>query len=189
MALFCCLVAPTTPSTKMNDNKSQRSSLIWQFSKKECLLCQKRPKDCRGKYIEFDETSHCPLFKKLSKRDDQLSPKDTSTSSWTTSQRLENVFYQNIRQWASSRHLVTVEANHHRLPNLLLRPQRQELTYTMWLIHDDDTLSASTVIGTGQTGSPLAEAEPEIEEETDLFLKTVAKSLWGLLCVLDNVVI
>ena len=54
-------------------------------------------------------------------------------------------------------------------------------------IHDDDTLSASTVIGTGQRGSPLA--EPEVEEETDLFLKTVAKSLWGLLCVLDNVVI
>ena len=35
-------------------------------------------------------------------------------------------------------------------------------------IHDDDTLSASTVIGTGQIGSPLAEAE--VEEETDLFL-------------------
>ena len=52
-------------------------------------------------------------------------------------------------------------------------------------IHDDDTLSASTFIGTGQTGSPLA--EPQVEE--DLFLKTVAKSLWGLLCVLDNVVI
>ena len=28
-------------------------------------------------------------------------------------------------------------------------------------IHDNDTLSASTVIGTGQTGSPLAEAEVE----------------------------
>ena len=57
----------------------------------------------------------------------------------------------------------------------------------MWLIDDDDTLTASTVIGIGQTGSSLAEAE--VEEETDLFLKTVAKSLWGLLCVLDNVVI
>ena len=57
----------------------------------------------------------------------------------------------------------------------------------MWLIHDDDTLFASTVIGTGQIGSPLP--EPEVEEETDLFLKTVAKSLWGLLCVPDNVVI
>ena len=45
-------------------------------------------------------------------------------------------------------------------------------------------LTAST--GTGQTGS---EAEPEVAEETDLFLKTVAKTLWGLLCVLDNVVI
>ena len=57
----------------------------------------------------------------------------------------------------------------------------------MRLIDDDDTLTASTVTGTGQTGPSLAEAE--IEEETDLFLKTVAKSLWGLLCVLDNVVI
>ena len=56
---------------------------------------------------------------------------------------------------------------------------------------DDDTLTASTVIGTGQTGSLLAEAEAEVEEQTDLFLKTVAKSVWGLLCVgvLDNVVI
>ena len=56
-------------------------------------------------------------------------------------------------------------------------------------IHDDDMLSLhrSTVIGTGQTGSPLAEAE--LEEETNLFLKTVGKSLWGLLCVLDKVVI
>ena len=49
-------------------------------------------------------------------------------------------------------------------------------------IHDDDTLSAS-IIDTSQTGSPLAEAE--IEAETYLFLKTVSKSLWGLLCVLD----
>ena len=53
--------------------------------------------------------------------------------------------------------------------------------------HDDDTLTASIVTVTGQTGSPLAEAE--VEEETDLFLKTVAKSLWGLLCALDKVVI
>ena len=61
----------------------------------------------------------------------------------------------------------------------------------MWMTDDDDTLTASTVIGTGQTGSLLAEAEAEVEEQTDLFLKTVAKSVWGLLCVgvLDNVVI
>ena len=50
---------------------------------------------------------------------------------------------------------------------------------------DDDTLTASTVTGTDQTGSPLA----EVEEENDLFLKTVAKTLWDLLCVFDNVVI
>ena len=59
----------------------------------------------------------------------------------------------------------------------------------MWLIDDDNdnTLTASTVIGTGQTGSSVEEAE--VEEETDLFLKTVAKIIWGLLCILDNVVI
>ena len=77
---------------------------------------------------------------------------------------------------------VAVKANRTWLPKLLLRPQRQEVTYTMWLIDDDDTLTASTVTGTGQTGSPLAEAD--VEEETDLFLKTVAKTLWYLLCVL-----
>ena len=59
-------------------------------------------------------------------------------------------------------------------------------THKMWLIDDDDTLTASTVTDTRQIGSPLAEAE--VEEETDLFLKTVAKTLWGLLCVLDVVI-
>ena len=63
------------------------------------------------------------------------------------SQRLENVFYRNIHR-ASSKHIVTVEANRHRLPNLL--PQRREMTYTMRLINDDVTLTASA--GTGQTG-------------------------------------
>ena len=89
----------------------------------------------------------------------------------------------------SSGPLVTVEgeANRHRLPNLLLRPQRQEVTYTMGLIDGDYTLTASTVAG--ETSSPLAEAEPEVEGETDLFLKTDAKTLWGLLFVLDHVVI
>ena len=62
-------------------------------------------------------------IKKLSKRDDQLSSYGTSTSSmsWTTSHChwLENMFYQNIRQWATSGYLVTVEVNHHQLPNLL----------------------------------------------------------------------
>ena len=85
----------TTPSTKTNDNISQRSSPIWPFFNKECLLRQKPPKASGG------DTS----FKKLSKCDDQLSSKDTSTSSWTTStsQRLENVFYSTMtRQLTSS---------------------------------------------------------------------------------------
>ena len=51
VALFCCLVAPPfavyDSVNKMND-KSERSSLIWQSSTKECLLCQKRPKDSGG---------------------------------------------------------------------------------------------------------------------------------------------
>ena len=38
----------------------------------------KAPQRLRGKYLEFDETSHCPPFKKLLKCDDQLSSKDTS---------------------------------------------------------------------------------------------------------------
>ena len=49
VSLFCCLVAPPfAVFDSLNDKKSQRSSLIWQFSNKECLLSQKRPKDCGG---------------------------------------------------------------------------------------------------------------------------------------------
>ena len=133
-------------------------------------------------------------IKKLSKRDDQLSSYGISTS-WTTSHChwLENVFYRNIRQRASSGHQVTVEANRHRLPNILSNCGhsvkkwhiwRDWLTMTIRLLH-----LLSLWHWHWQTGSPLAEAEPEVEEETDLFLKTVAKTLWDLLCVLDNVVI
>ena len=118
-------------------------------------------------------------FKKLSKRDDQLSSYGVvdvvDNVALPLSHWLENVFYRNIRQWASNGHLVTVEANRHRLPNLLSNcgKHRQEVTYTSWLINDDDVLTASTVTltvtlpvtGTGQTGSPLA--EPDVEEETD----------------------
>ena len=66
-----------------------------------------------------------------------------------------------------------------------------------------DTVSVTLPFtGTGQTDSPLAEptvsknrsvsSSTSVEEETDRFLETVAKTLWGLLCVLtvlDNVVI
>ena len=90
-------------------------------------------------------------FKKLPKRDDQLSSYGVVVvvvdnvalplALWP-----ENVFYRNIRQWASNGHLVTVEANRHRLPNLLSNcgNHRQEVTYTTWLINDDDVLTAST---------------------------------------------
>ena len=84
---------------------------------------------------------------------------------------LRLLFLWNIRQWARSGHLVIVEATRHRLPNLLLWLQRQWDVYNV--IHDDDTLTASAVTGIGQTVSPLA----EVEEETDVFLKTVAETL------------
>ena len=196
MALVCCLVAPTFAvydflNPDDHDNMSQRSSPIWQFFNKECLLCQKYPKDSGGNTSNLPK--HITVHHSRNYQNAMINfhRKDTSTSSWTTSQWLENVFYRNVQQWSRRGHLDTVEANRHRLPSLQLRPQRQEVIYTMWLIDDVDTLTASTVTGTGQTSSPLAEAEPqaETEEETDLFLKTVAKTLWGLLCVFDNIVL
>ena len=151
----------STSSTKTND-KSQHSSLIWQFSNRVSAM-PKAPQRLRGKCIEFDETSHCPPFKKLLKINGQRSSKNTSTSSWTTSQRLENIFYRSIRQWARS---------YSQSESPSVAESTTAATASRSDIHDDDALSASTVIGTGQTGSALA--EPEVEEETDLFLKTVA---------------
>ena len=55
---------------------------------------------------------------------------------------------------------------------------------TMCLLHVLSLTVTLPVTGTGRTDSPLA--EPEVEEETDRFLKTVANTLWDLLCVLDN---
>ena len=55
---------------------------------------------------------------------------------------------------------------------------------TMCLLHVLSLTVTLPVTGTGQTDSPLA--EPEVEEETVRFLKTVANTLWDLLCVLDN---
>ena len=62
---------------------------------------------------------------------------------------------QHVRTFIASLavYLVIVKAN------LLLWPQRQEVTYSV--TDDDNTLTASTV--TGQTGSPLAEVEEEID--------------------------
>ena len=135
VALFCCLVAPPFAVHDAH-NQDERQHVA------NLALFQQRLSASEG------NTSNMSPIKKLSKRDDKLSSYGMSTSStlWTTShcRWLENVFYRNIRQWASSGHQVTVEANRHRLPNLL-RPQRQEVTYTTWLINDDDSLTASTV--------------------------------------------
>ena len=144
----------------------------------------KAPQRLRGKYIEFDETSHCPSFKKQLKRDDQLSSKNTLTLLWITSQpttreRVLSKYSTMSTQWSEW------TSSYSRSESPSVAGSTTVATALRSDIHDDDTLSASTVIGTGQTGSPLAGAEVE----TDLFLKTVAKSLWGLLCVLDNVVI
>ena len=124
-------------------------------------------------------------IKKLSKRDDQLSAygmsKSLSLTLWTTShcRWLENVFFRNIRQWASSGHQVTVEANRHRLPNLLSNCghsvkkwhiRRDWLTMTIRLLH---LLSLWRWPNRFITGTGRVRAE--VEEETDMFLKTVAK--------------
>ena len=94
----------------------------------------KAPQRLRGKYMEFDETSHCPPFKKCQNvminfhrrtrrrhRGQRRNPNDSRTCS------IE--IFDN--EQAVDGHLVTVKANRHRLSNLLLRPQRQEVTYTM----------------------------------------------------------
>ena len=117
----------------------QRVSAVLEASQRE-----------QGKYIEFDETCHhSRSYQNVMINFHRMA----SSTSWTTSHChwlchwLENVFYRNIRQWPSNGHLVTVEANRHLLPNLLRNcgKHRQEVTYTTWLINDDDVLTASTV--------------------------------------------
>ena len=85
----------TTPSTKTNDNVH-----LADFQQRVSAM-PKTPQRLRGKYIEFDETSHCPPFKKLSKRDDQLSSKDNVA---TTRERvLSKYLYLTMsKQWTSS---------------------------------------------------------------------------------------
>ena len=180
VALLCCLVAPLfAVYDSLNKDEWQHLTTFianFAFFQQKVSAMPEAPQ----RWVEFDETCHCPSFKKLSKRDDQLSSKDTPTSLWTASQWLENMFYRNIGQWTSS-------YTRSDLPSVA--ESTTVATASRSDIHDvidnDDTLATSTVTGTGQTGSPLA----EVEEETDIFLKTVAKTLWGLLCALDNVVI
>ena len=94
VALFSCLVAPPFAvfDSLNQDERQQVATFIANLAvfPTKCVCYVRSAPKIAGEYIKFDETSHCPPFKKLSKRDDQLSSKDTSTSSWTTSQRLEN---------------------------------------------------------------------------------------------------
>ena len=116
VVLFCCLVALPFAiydylSTKTNDNMLQRSSPIWQFFNRECLLCQKRPKD-REEIHQICQNMSLSIIQETIKtwsKDTSTSP-SPSPSSWTTSQWFENEFYQNIRQWVCSGHLVIVKA-------------------------------------------------------------------------------
>ena len=78
MALFCCLVAPPIAAfdSLNQDERQQVATFIAKLA-----VFKQMPKASQrlwGKYIEFDETSHSPPIKKLLKRDDQLSSKDTS---------------------------------------------------------------------------------------------------------------
>ena len=139
------------PSTKMIDNKSQHR--LWR--NKSLSTIQETIKMWWSTFFEGQVVVDNVAMPTTRER--VLSKYSTVSKQWTSRY-----------SWSES-------------PSVLLRPQRQEVTYMMTIRF----LHRSTVIGTGQTGSPLA----EIEEETDLFLKTVAKSLWGLLCVLDKVVI
>ena len=104
VALFCCLVAPPfVVFDSLNQGERQQvATFIANLAvfQQRVSAMPKAPQRLWGKSIEFDETSHCPPFKILLKRDDQLPSKDTSTSLWTTSmsQLLENVFYRNTLQ-------------------------------------------------------------------------------------------
>jgi len=147
VVLFCCLVAPpfAVYDSLNQDEWRQVATFIANLAvfNKECLLCQKRPKD-RGENTS-NLTKHVTVHHSRNYQNVMINFHRRTRRRRGQRQWLDNVFYRNIRQWASSGHLVTVEAIRHRFPNLLLRRQRQEVTYTMWLLDDDDTLTASTV--------------------------------------------
>ena len=77
VALFCCLVAPPFAvfDSLNQDERQQVATFIANFAvfQQRVSAMPKAPQRLRGKYIEFDETSHWSLFKKLLKHDDQLS--------------------------------------------------------------------------------------------------------------------
>ena len=89
VALFCSLVAPPFAvfDSLNQDKRQQVATFVANLAifQQRVSAMPKAPQRLRGKYLKFDETSDCPPFKKLLKRDDQLSSKDTSTT-WTTSQ-------------------------------------------------------------------------------------------------------
>ena len=120
----------TTPSTKTND-KSQRSSLIWQFSNKECLLRQKRPKDCRGNTSNLTKqvtVHHSRNINVMINFHRGTRPRLRGLRRNANDPRTCSIEIFNNEQAVD---ILLVEANRHRLPNLLLWPQRQEVTYTM----------------------------------------------------------
>ena len=69
VALFCCLVAPPfTVFDALNQDERQVATFVAYLAVFQQRMCYaKSAQNIAGKYIEFDETSHSPPFKKLSK--------------------------------------------------------------------------------------------------------------------------
>ena len=68
VALFCCLVAPplAVNDAHNQDERQQVATFIANLAvfQQRVSAMPKAPQRLRGKYIEFDEKSHCPPFKK-----------------------------------------------------------------------------------------------------------------------------
>ena len=99
----------TTPSTKTNDNMSQRSSPIWQFFLTKSVSYTRSAPKTAGEHLEFDETSHCPSFKKLSsmminfhQRTRRRRRHRGHRNAATTQERLLAKYSTMTKQWTSS---------------------------------------------------------------------------------------
>ena len=163
----------TTPSTKTNANKS---SLIWQFSNEECLLCQKRPKDLTKQVTVHHSRNYQFVMINFHwwtrwRRHGQCR-NDSRTCSIKIFDNEQAVDSSYSRSESPSVAESTTAAT-------ASRSDIHNATDSRWRY----ALSASTVIGTGQIGSPLA-----LKKIPTCSWKQL-QSLWGLLCVRDNVVI
>ena len=182
MALFCCLVAPpfAVYDSHNQDERQQVATFITNlavFPTKNVCYARSAPKIAGEIHqVWFTVTvHHSRNYQNMN--DDQLSskPKDTSTSIVVdnfamTRECVLSKCSTMSTQWTSS--YSQSESPSVAEFTTAAPASRSDIYDTMWLIDDDDaltSLTASTVTGSGETSSPLAEAE--VEGETDLFLK------------------